>query len=549
DLDNDGVGDLCDDDDDGDTVADATDNCPTVANTDQADLDNDGIGDLCDDDDDGDTVADATDNCPAVANTDQADLDNDGIGDLCDDDDDGDTVADATDNCPAVANTDQADLDNDGVGDLCDDDDDGDTVADVTDNCPTVANPDQADLDHDGIGDLCDDDDDGDTVADSTDNCPTVANTDQADLDHDGIGDLCDDDDDGDTVADATDNCPTVANTDQADQDGDGAGNVCDSCPLDADNDKDGDSVCGDVDNCPELANADQADLDKDGLGDACDPQTCGNGTRETVERCDDGNRTDGDGCSALCITECLLTVSKAEVEWDKGEVKFDGSIRLPFGVTAATILPQGAVRIQIADLAPLVADHIEFTAKGDEGKKWEYKQGSNSIDKFKIDWKGAKFDYKGLVHIKANLLGQDSTSLEIDREGLTGAFSIQIGSAVIQVGADNQVVIIPATMMVDDDDDDGEIEVDLPFALTPDMTIRISRPELPDTVVAVADYYTYSTGKFDLRAKFDPAGKTGMEVMPDLKLRLTVGEAGYPGYAEMSSGWKTIKAKEWKHE
>ncbi len=41
---------------DGDGVADADDNCPDVANADQADADNDGIGDLCDDTPNGDVV-------------------------------------------------------------------------------------------------------------------------------------------------------------------------------------------------------------------------------------------------------------------------------------------------------------------------------------------------------------------------------------------------------------------------------------------------------------------------------------------------------------
>jgi len=60
------------------------------------------------DDADGDGVPDDEDNCPAVANSDQADTDGDGIGDACD-------------NCLAVANPDQADTDGDGIGDACDD--------------------------------------------------------------------------------------------------------------------------------------------------------------------------------------------------------------------------------------------------------------------------------------------------------------------------------------------------------------------------------------------------------------------------------------------
>jgi len=61
-------------------------NLVTTAAVVNLDTDGDGIADATDPDDDNDGVLDGNDNCPLVANADQADKDNDGIGNTCDPD-------------------------------------------------------------------------------------------------------------------------------------------------------------------------------------------------------------------------------------------------------------------------------------------------------------------------------------------------------------------------------------------------------------------------------------------------------------------------------
>lgn len=246
---------------DGDGVADDVDNCPCVANPDQADVDHDGVGDACD-------------NCQYRYNPHQEDYDSDGVGDVCDncrytynpwqEDTDGDLVGDSCDNCIYVVNPRQYDFDADDIGDECDDDIDndgipndedsdmdGDGIPNDQDNCPSVFNPGQDDSDGDGIGDGCD-------------NCPMMYNPDQEDDDADGTGNLCDDDIDNDGIPNEEDNCPDIANPDQADLDCDGIGDVCDD-------DVDGDGVPNNTDNCPTHFNPDQSDANGNGIGDVCE--------------------------------------------------------------------------------------------------------------------------------------------------------------------------------------------------------------------------------------------------------------------------------------
>lgn len=109
-------------------------------------------------DSDSDTIADRIDNCPTIANADQANIDDDALGNACDSDIDGDGIFNIEDDFPLDPNH-YLDIDGDGLGHTEDDDNDGDGILDVNDNCPYVVNADQADSngldDSSGLGDAC----------------------------------------------------------------------------------------------------------------------------------------------------------------------------------------------------------------------------------------------------------------------------------------------------------------------------------------------------------------------------------------------------------
>ena len=122
---------LSDVDDDG--IEDIIDNCKNTPNPVQSDFDSDSIGNVCDDDIDGDSITNSVpydgtgeDECPFEYASSSQDSDHDGCIDNLDQD--GDGILDTNDNCLLVQNPNQANLDGDAQGDACDVDIDGDGV-------------------------------------------------------------------------------------------------------------------------------------------------------------------------------------------------------------------------------------------------------------------------------------------------------------------------------------------------------------------------------------------------------------------------------------
>ncbi|MCY3002304.1 MAG: thrombospondin type 3 repeat-containing protein [Planctomycetota bacterium] len=396
-------------DSDGDGVDNCTDNCPSIANANQANADGDTLGDACDNcpsvananqaDGDGDGDGDACDNCIAVANSTQSNADGDSFGDACDNcpsvanntqaNGDGDTLGDACDNCPTTTNQNQANVDGDSRGDACDNcptvsnstqtNSDGDTLGDACDNCPTTANQNQANGDGDTVGDACDNcptafnsnqaNSDGDTFGDACDNCIAVTNQNQANGDGDSLGDACDNcpsvsnqgqvNIDGDSRGDACDNCPTISNSSQTNGDGDTFGDACDNCPTVSNQTQvngDGDTLGDACDNCPSVTNQNQANVDGDSRGDACDNcPTVSNSTQTNG----DGD-TLGDACD-----NCPTTTNQNQANTD-GDFYGDACDNCPSVSNNTQFDVDGDTRGDVCDNCPAVANPNQQNLDGD---------------------------------------------------------------------------------------------------------------------------------------------------------------------------------------
>jgi hypothetical protein len=250
--------------------------------------------------------------------------------------------------------------------------------------------------------------------------------------------------------------------------------------------------------------------------------------------------------------TITVLDVEKARVRWRHGVLRVRGKWYLPEGVWKDDLAPEGKAEITLAGIN--VADQdIEFEVRGKNDRRWRYLDKHNingHIKKYKIFWKGSKFDYHGdhKFRIHTHFIGEDKTTLCIHTGKISGAFTVTIDETIIAY--DEFGNITTSIAYKSRKCGNRHVHFTLPFQLTPDMTIELTGA-LEETI-KVADYFDEAYARFNLVSAFDPGlFHGGRESLPEtLELKLTLGDGTNMIDGEcLIESWETKTAKRWKNE
>jgi len=290
--------------------------------------------------------------------------------------------------------------------------------------------------------------------------------------------------------------------------------------------DSDDDGISDNVDNCPGIANSDQLDSDSDGIGDVCE---------------DEPN---------IAITE----TKKAKVRWHHGDIHVDGKLYLPEGVWMDDLSPVGSAVITLAEVK-VTDQSVDLKTKGKKGDKWEFKAKKNDIDnikEFKIDWKEAKFDYKGdnKFHIHTHGIGTDETTLCIHTGDISGAFTVTIDETTIIVyGEDGNIDTDATNVAYASQKSDSHVHFTLPFKLTSDMTIAVTGAV--ELSLDVAKDYDEAYAKFKLVSAFDATQFNGTDTLPDtLEYVISLGDDDPPvSWSDLIEAWTKQDDKHWEYK
>lgn len=245
-----------------------------------------------------------------------------------------------------------------------------------------------------------------------------------------------------------------------------------------------------------------------------------------------------------------FIEITKAVVHWNYDWVKIKGKIALPAGISHFNVNAVGHAAVSLSTLGAVVDESVVFEVRGND-KKWKYHANHNDlgIHRFKIDWHGAKFQYKNeSLEIKSRHFGYDKTTLEIEAGNHTGPHTIIIGDVTVSIDENDVVTVTPDTIEVDIDyhKSKTEVELVLPFALATTDVIDISGTVTDNFLVG--DYYRAAVGKFKLKAKFDSTGIDPTTLEPSLTLDVALGDEGFSGILFIGPDvWTKITDNKWK--
>jgi len=246
-----------------------------------------------------------------------------------------------------------------------------------------------------------------------------------------------------------------------------------------------------------------------------------------------------------------IIETKKAKVCWHHGDIHVDGKLYLPEGVRMDSLPPVGSAVVTLAGVE-VTDQSVDFEIKGKKGDKWEYKDKKNengNIKEFKIDWKEARFDYKGdsKFHIHTHGIGASETILCIHTGDVSGAFTVNIDETTITYNGDG---IITTNATYEPQKSDSHVHFTLPFKLTPDMTIEVTGAV--ELSFDVAEYYDEAYAKFKLVSAFDAVSfPDGTDTLPDtLEFYLTLGDDDPPvSWSDLIEAWTKQDDKHWEYK
>ena len=279
-------------------------------------------------------------------------------------------------------------------------------------------------------------------------------------------------------------------------------------------------------------------------------PEYLGIGTHTLTLEVTDGKDTVQD--DMVLTIKIAVNIEKAKVSWDHSNIRVYGKLYLPQGFWMDTLDLVGGVVTTLANVN-VVDQSVAFAIKGKDGHKWEYKDKENidgPIKEFKIDWKGAKFDYKGDegLHIHTHHIGGTEATLCIHCDHISGAFTLSVNGTTIAYDEDR--IITTGLEYEPQKDDNTHVHFTLPFQLSPDMTIEVSGAVVLS--IAVADYYEEGFVKFKVVSIFDPEMfPEGSESLPEeLEIEISLGEVPNTiSGSDLIDAWTKKDNKHWEYK